>query len=277
MWFKRDEPNLLLSETFKLAGGSVIGRDHRKAGRNNQDAYAWGSSGDVIVAAVSDGCGSSPHSEVGAWITARLIVEFVVNRIQRFAVDDMNRAIADPTFWEKIRQDMLAQLRVLANAMGTSLTQMVTDYFLATIVGFVITPKATVVFSHGDGIYMVNGMISPINPLTGNAPLYLAYGLTGTDLPVELKFTLHGVVDTSTIGTLLIGTDGVTELFEVSDRMLPGRREPVGDIVQFYDDHYFANPFAISRRLNIINGLFVPEPGLLHDDSTLIVARRKKE
>jgi hypothetical protein len=52
----------------------------------------------------------------------------------------------------------------------------------------------------------------------------------------------------------------------------------VGPLDQFYrQDRYFANPELISRRLKLISRdwpMSNPQPGLLHDDTTLIVGRR---
>jgi Protein phosphatase 2C len=53
-----------------LAGASVQGRDHRAAGRENQDAFAARScqDGAALVLAVSDGAGSQPRSALGSHI-----------------------------------------------------------------------------------------------------------------------------------------------------------------------------------------------------------------
>ncbi len=51
---------------FQIAAGSVTGQRHLAARRNNQDAFAWWSGRDGLVAVVCDGCSGGAHSEVGA-------------------------------------------------------------------------------------------------------------------------------------------------------------------------------------------------------------------
>ena len=61
---------------FQLAFATVAGRMHHLSGRNNQDAYAWTQGPGGLIAVVCDGCGSGPHSEVGAQVGARLVACF---------------------------------------------------------------------------------------------------------------------------------------------------------------------------------------------------------
>ena len=70
-----------LRETFEIAVGTVIGRDHRVSGKNNQDAFCCLMADHLIVAVVCDGCGSSPHSEVGAKIGAKIIAAEILRSI----------------------------------------------------------------------------------------------------------------------------------------------------------------------------------------------------
>ncbi|MDF1503681.1 protein phosphatase 2C domain-containing protein, partial [Roseisolibacter sp. H3M3-2] len=58
---------------FAWAAGSVAGSDHRRAGRNCQDAVRVLGDADALVAVVADGCGGAPHSEVGAHLLAQLL------------------------------------------------------------------------------------------------------------------------------------------------------------------------------------------------------------
>lgn len=53
-----------------VAGASVQGRDHRAAGRENQDAFSARVSpdGQALILAVSDGAGSQPRSALGSHI-----------------------------------------------------------------------------------------------------------------------------------------------------------------------------------------------------------------
>ena len=86
---------------------------------------------------------------------------------------------------------------------------------------------------------------------------------------------------------MLIGSDGVSDLIQVAEQALPGRSEMVGDLADFWqDDRYFRNPDQVRRRLALINREvtmldkqaqhWVRQSGLLPDDTTLIVIRRKE-
>ena len=59
---------------FEITGGSVAGARHAKTGKNNQDAFIWRQTDDLVIAIVADGCGSGRFSEIGAQIGARLFI-----------------------------------------------------------------------------------------------------------------------------------------------------------------------------------------------------------
>ncbi len=268
---------------FEIATGSVIGRDHTRGLRNNQDAFASRFTEEFGVVVVCDGCSSGAHSEVGAHLGAQLIAEefFAALSIERYDVV------------ERARQNVLAQLRVLAKAMGGSFTQVVNDYFLFTTLVAVVKPRNTYIFGIGDGVFALNGDVTVIGPFPGNAPPYLAYDLTGSSLadqrPELLRFTTHTVLPTSELDSLLIGTDGIADILRTGEQTLPGRTELVGNLNQFWvNDRYFGdNPFLVSRRLNQINpsqpitrlredGGIERFEGLLPDDTTMAIIRRQK-
>ncbi len=105
---------------------------------NNQDAFHWTSSPDtLLIGVVCDGCSSGAHSEVGAKVGARLVIQTLERHLAAFG------AIS----WKQIGNDLLAELGALASALGGKLAQTVTDYLLFTVVGVVITRRSTVSFS----------------------------------------------------------------------------------------------------------------------------------
>jgi len=290
----------VMDDVFEVASGSVIGRDHmyvgtgrRKVlvGKNNQDSHYAVIFPDYIVAVVCDGCGSSYHSEVGSKIGARLLIEAIRNYLLYHpGLSDQGIGTCATSMLERVRQDTLAQIRVLAAVMGPSLTQIVSEYFLFTIVGALVTRFGTVIFSIGDGVYFVNGSMTEIGPFLDDSPPYMAYGITGSPLTNECPGLLHFQVDvaipTKEVGSILIGVDGVLDLINIADHCIPGREDLVGPINQFWeDDRYFANPFAITRRLSLINrdhvgvslaGRRVEDAhGELRDDTTFVVIRRR--
>ena len=90
------------------------------------------------------------------------------------------------------------------------------------------------------------------------------------------------------VRNLLIGTDGVDDFYLAADRCMPGKSEHVGPLSQFWhDERYFTNPRAIRGCLKQVNRTVLQidpeqkrtreEIGLLPDDTTFIVIRRKQE
>ncbi len=241
-----------MTSDFEIAGGTVAGRDHVNLGRNNQDAFCWSSTPEATVAVVADGCGSGRLTEVGAQIGARLVAE-ALRRRAAYLDDETAEDLL-----ERVRLDVLAQLQVLGNAMGGGFRQVVSDYFLFTVLGFVVAPRRTVLFGIGDGVVGVNGSIQRL-VAEDNTPAYLAYALvpSGAGAPAPPPFVVHASLSTVDVRSLLVGTDGVEEVTAVSE---------------FWEaDRYFTNPFNVGRRLAQLNR----KPGVLPDDSTLVVLRRR--
>lgn len=265
---------------IRIAGGSVPGTDHTMPGqpgwKNNLDAYAWRylPQGGV-VAVVCDGCGSGKHTEVGAKIGAHLIAQTVLDEVVKMKnIDSLP--------WQRIKHLVLDQLSTVAKAMGGSLSETISDYFLFTILGAIVTPEILCVFSLGDGVYIINDAVRELGPFPGNSPPYLMYNLTGSELmetdPESLDFQIHSFVSMSGFHSLILGTDGVMNLIHSAEKSLPGKTDRIGPINQFLDDRYFTNPDAIRRRLAIINRDVslnrVIVGGPLKDDTTIVVIRR---
>jgi len=277
-----------MSQLFEFAAGSIAGRSHRIAGRNNQDTCCRLEATDCSVAVVCDGCGSGEHSEVGAKLGAPLVARAVLRHAQAHLQTSCGQAPGPLPFclWESAHRDVLDRISVLAANMGDSLSCTINDYFLFTVVGVLITPLSTACFALGDGVIVVNDEEIPLGMFPGNAPPYLAYGLVESSLEVTdaelLRFQIHRSLPTAELRSFLIGTDGVQDLMKAAARNLPGKTESVGPLRQFWqEDRYFANPDMIRRRLAAVNRDVVStdnarkEAGLLRDDTTLIVGRRK--
>ena len=258
---------------YEIAGGTVTGRSHVISGKPNQDAHAWISHGEVVVAVVCDGCGSGAHSEVGAQLGARICSARLAERLGR------GSALDDGALWSGVGDDILAAIRDLAGAMGGPLARAVADYFLFTVVGLALVGDQGCVFAAGDGIAAIDGALTRLGPFPGNEPPYLAYGLTSTGAP-----GLSVVRAFSNAGTMLVGTDGAADLADLATRSLPGggQASPLSSFWE--DDRTFQNPDAIRRRLTLWNREVTRplwderrihrETGLLDDDTTVVVVRR---
>lgn len=264
---------------FEVAGGTVTGTDHLAAGRPNQDAYAFRAEGGALAAVVCDGCGSGARSEVGAALGARIVTEQVLGALRRGGDLD------SPATWEEARRGALAPLREVAAGMGGSFAEVVSTFFLFTVVGLAISGDRACAFSLGDGLIALGDELLRLGPFPRDEPPYLAYGLLdrppGGEAP---RFTVHRAFPSSALRTALLGTDGAIELLESSSRQIPGGGE-VGPLSRFWeDDRYFRNPDAVRRRLALINRSVARpvwkeermerEGGLLRDDTTVVVVRR---
>jgi len=282
-----------MNDIIEYASGTVTGRDHlyvgtgrRKVlvGKNNQDAHLIFYTEDYFIALVLDGCGSGLHSEVGSEEAAALLM-LAFNKYLMYHVPG-------EAMFNRVRLDVLAEIRVRANGMGLSLSQTIADYYLFTVVGVYIDRSHTVIFSLGDGVFFLNGEMTDIGPFPGNAPPYMAYAITGSlgeqDHPkiLQREFRVQAQIPTEDLQSLLIGTDGMLHMVAAENTFVPGRTELIGPVSQFWtDDRYFANAFAVRRRLNIINRDHVDidwdtqkiteEAGRLKDDTTLVVVRRR--
>ncbi len=270
---------------FAVAGGSIAGRGHLAAGRNNQDAWATARSEHCLAAVVCDGCSSGQHSEVGAQLGARLIADAIARRYQpASAIDDL---------LENVRQQVAALLASLATALaaprdaaGDQLAggrapgwrDVVTEHFLFTAVGVVVTSEVAQCFALGDGLVVLNGERWQLGPYANNEPPYLGYCLLGAggnlDLRAGPRFELGPALPTSELRHALIGTDGAIDLEQAAERVLDDESgAAVGPLAQFWSDPLFVrNRDAIRRRLSVLNR--PGHPGLLPDDTTLVLLRR---
>lgn len=258
---------------FDVAAASVQGREHARAGRNNQDALCVRASEHGLVAVVADGCGSQPCSELGAQLGVRRVVQAALTRLAE------GERVDEAGFLPGLREDVLCLLSELRGELGRDTL----GDFLFTVVGAVVTPSHTLVFSAGDGVWSLNGEVHPLGPFPGNAPPYLAYALLRGD---ETPLAERALVPTQDVHALMLGTDGVADLAKLADTRLPEREESVGPLSQYWtDDRYFTNPDALRRRLAMLNResvradfaahRLVRTPGLLPDDTTLVVLRRR--
>jgi hypothetical protein len=274
-----------MSNLFEIAGGTVAGRDHVRIGKNSHDAYSWFHK-DLIVAVVCDGCGSGEHSEVGAKIGAKIVVDQVLRHYRAEPGSFPYATMKNPGLGN-VQRSILINIQSIAEAMAGSFSKNVSDYFLFTIIGVLLDPKEgqAFIFGCGDGIFYVNDVPTTL-PSLNNAPPYLAYNLVETNRPMpELGMFWMGSIDT--VKSILLGTDGVADLVRSSDKPIPGREEKIGPISQFWEkDGFFKNPFSIGHKLALINRsiskvdwekkAMSEAHGPLHDDTTLVTIRRKK-
>lgn len=231
---------------FEIAGGSVAGRSHVAAGRNNQDAFAWAQSEHGAIAVVCDGCGSGAHSEIGSKIGSNVILQA--------GLPLLGQGLSAEEILERVRVQTLGTIDGISRAMsGSNVARTIVEHFLFTVVGLLVEGEVVTPFSIGDGLIVINGRRTELGPFPNNEPPYLTYALlSGSRAP---RFEVHPSLPYSSVESLLLATDGALEL---------------DSIASFWeDDRVFRNPDMVRRRLAVAQR----ERRLLSDDTTLVVAR----
>ncbi len=267
---------------FALGVGSVAGALHTAMGRPNQDACWWRRTEDTLCLCVCDGCGSGAHSEVGAQLGARLAVEAVLAQVAGRCPDE-GQAVLDhdvvAVALAAAREAVLVSLRSLAAALGPDLGATAETFFLFTLVGAVVTPHTTAVFSVGDGTIALNGALTRLGPFLQNAPPYLGHSLLDPCIAVMQApnaVALHHVAPTEEVRSILLATDGADALERHAATPLPGTDEPLGPLARFWEDpRYVDHPDLLRRWLARANRRTSTSRGLLGDDTTVAVIRRR--
>ena len=255
---------------FEIAGGSIPGSAHVRAGRNNQDAFAWLESEEGVVAVVCDGCSSAPHSEVGAKLAARL---FARTLLRELASDEPPPARLARAHQETT--DALGRVAGMLACEGKEAARAVHDFFLTTAIGVMVDAACATTFAIGDGIAVLNGEPHVFGPFPANEPPYLGYGLLEGNGDARPTLKVGPSVPTEAFESVLVGTDGVLDLDALAERTLETEGGSVGPLRQFWEnDGFFRNPDRVRRRLTVINRAL---QGALADDTTLVVLRRRKE
>lgn len=289
-----------MKDLFEVTNGTTIGKEHRWDVRNNQDGSCCYISDEMLIAVVCDGCSESQHSEVGAQIGARLLVNAIFQTINTFFQNPKfpvkfpirnSSEIQSSSFWWILKENVLENIKNISEKIENNAGQTIKDFFVFTIVGALLFREQAVFFSFGDGIIAVNGEIQKIGPFEDNEPPYIAYGLVKNSFATKhsdlMQFQIHKSLPVGEVQSFLIGTDGVTDLIESAGKKMPGKNELVGPLSQFWEkDDYFKNPDSVRRKLSLVNREIVKinqtevslerETGHLKDDTTIIVGRRKK-
>jgi len=264
-------------QEFQVAAGTITGNTHYLAHQNNQDGYHVIKKENYIVGVVCDGNSNGKHNEVGANFFARVIAAHVSMLLQT------HKTFIPIEMLNSIMRNVIENLSVHVD-IGEE-EEFFRNYLAFNVTGFYITENKTVLFGVGDGVVYLNGeyiRISRYNP--GYFAAKTIFGKGNGDLMKVVKD-----IPTNQVNTMLVGTDGVSDLAVRHSSTLPCSKEQVGPIKQFWtEDKFFRQSGALARRLSRINmvcckggGLETTsgssrDNGILPDDTTMIVLRRNK-
>lgn len=221
---------------FNLKAGSVPGKDHLFRQASCQDRYRCGAfelnSKLYRVGIVCDGCGSADASEVGA----ALLAEFGFAEAARL----IGQGVCLDNLAGKLYRNSLNFLgKLTALVAGEAVspdqaTGFVGRFLLATMLGFVMSEEATLVFAAGDGFIIVNDEIECRDE--NNCPHYLAYDLLDPgqypELPPRRENFDFRLLPTASVERLAVWTDGFD----------PALKEEIWNL---------AGPRGLQRKLNV--------------------------
>lgn len=236
---------------YRVLGGSAIGGSHLNTATNGQDAFSVRQSPDSLVIAVADGCGSHPHSGVGAQLMVHICTNYFAQAVRR------GQDLTDIRVRRNIRKRLSGRINELANEMAgdDAAAPVINEHFLFTLIVMVMTETLTYFMRIGDGMYGYNDKTVELEPTKGNRPVYLAYDITSSPMtdaePALLEFELLETVPTAEITTFWIGTDGMQEIFDAASRGVKVGGMPVETAVQIIGNpEYHDGPTnALSARL----------------------------
>jgi hypothetical protein len=265
------------SINYNISGASVIGRDHLNILKNCQDSYTYQAFKDGFVGVVCDGCGTGQHSEVGSKIASSLITKILINTIKNCG-DEAPDVLSRKNFWSVCEAGVLHNILTIAYSMGEDVANILSEYFLFTIVGVIQTNDKIAFFSLGDGFISINGENKPIGPFVDNYPPYIIYKSLEYKqrrfAPRDIEFSVD-VYDTNDVENFLIGSDGVCDLIQEDGKL----------VEDFWSNpDYYTNTEVLKRRLKILGGgilrfngtssIYWKDRGILKDDTTMIIGSK---
>lgn len=243
------------STTVAVVAASRLGAEHRRLGRNNQDAQVVRRAGARVVAVVADGCSMGAYSEVGAHLgTAWLAEQLVTSAADWSTAEGAAQAV------EQLGEALDGALRCWLSGLGPA-PEVAERYFLFGYLAAVLDGPQLSVFGLGDGVWSVASNTSVLEAGPRNAPPYPAYRVLPAEV-LEPGFaravpTLHHAAPLLPGQYAFVGTDGVVPL--------------LAELPTWLDEAVtWRNPHALARRLA------VHERRLL-DDTTVVALRRAAE
>lgn len=240
-----------ITERFLITSGTVLGGEHARLARNNQDAIGLSVAGETICGVVADGCSEGRASEVGANLAAHWLAAWGPRYARASGFEPRRFAPA-------LARGLIRHLEPLARSLSATPgvdPAVVQELFLFTFLMVVMTDQRTTIFGVGDGVFSVDGATTVLDAGPGNAPPYLGYRLLAGCAGGAHDPAIHFDGATQALGAMLIATDGAADLD------LPALLR---------DDSFLRNRTLLHKRLRVL-----AKERRLDDDTTAILIRRR--
>ncbi|MFC1645475.1 protein phosphatase 2C domain-containing protein [Patescibacteria group bacterium] len=178
---------------------------------NSHDAVApIEVNGEVIGGVICDGCGTMPHSEVGAKWGVAIISRLIVRELE-------NKGNVD---WVLLADEVVESIEAAATGFqlaGQDVRGVINEFFLFTIMVVVAIDDKIVIASCGDGAFRIDEKVYKITSPVFNTPTYLSYRIVGSRcyVPDEIKINVVCEFPVKDLKKgVVIGSDGLLSLLE---------------------------------------------------------------
>ncbi|MHA2279597.1 MAG: protein phosphatase 2C domain-containing protein [Promethearchaeota archaeon] len=170
------------SDNWTVTCGVKVGHHHLYKGANCQDAAclaaipASNGFGEIVIGVGCDGCGEGQNSEMGAIALANYILRECLQHHSRGRAPSK---ILEYLFYSVV-QFVDTNVRLTVPFYGdpsrdaVEVAEFIKNHWLATILGFILTPEQSLIFWCGDGVFKVDdGDLLYIDQ--ENVPKYIGY------------------------------------------------------------------------------------------------------
>ena len=212
--FLKNRGGSMPDEKIHIAVGGAAGNDHKNphgpGATNYQDSASLIFNGEIPIGAViCDGCGSMPHSEIGAQFASKRLAELISGDLADNGCVDLEKVCTQFIA-------MVEQAAMLYKTGNEAIEKVIAEYFLFTVLLAYEQNGEIVIAGCGDGMYMADDEIFVIEPPLKNAPPYLSYRLIPSQYCGQADIlTIREIARipiSSVRKSVIIGSDGLIEL-----------------------------------------------------------------
>lgn len=248
---------------WRVFAASATGPSHREDGRPCQDAFAFRTDGDNLIAVVCDGAGSCEDSHVGA----RVVSDSVVHAIARQIAAKLIHPDSSPEDWRKVVETVIASAREALQAVAKAAAGDMSAY-ASTLVGAVAWPSRLFFFHVGDGYAVARpraaGAADIVSLPENGEYVNETYFVTGSEWQAHLRMASHDVP----IETVALMSDGAAP-FAMAKGQQELHRPFIDPVLRYLDQASEAEGTAALART-------LEDPrtdSITTDDKTLLLAR----